>query len=165
MVFLGISSYLDASTLPINAEKKFNNKVIYESKKVIKVYDSEIKKVTKQGKLELAQELKVKKEEFISKISEIISAGEKVKVKNSIKGKKFVWSRGNHIFSDKFTLGRSGKIVGYTHPNEVTWGINDDAKLVLYNATGNIKWTFNKMEKIKGKWRLEAAEGHTLTQK
>ena len=77
---------------------------------------------------------------------------------------KFTWAYGNDIYSKTFTLSPSGKITGYSHPNEATWGINEDGNLVVFNAAKKVQWIFKEKEKRGGKYYFETTDGRYLKQ-
>ncbi len=144
-----------------SATNNFRKRMMSESRRVLTVFDDEIKRLTKKGSLEEATKLSEQKKEFIDKVNiicgEMTDSGKALSV--VLKGKVFAFGDNDRLHTNKFKLSSSGKITGYKHKNEAEWGVNKEGKLIIFNAAGKLQWTFVSAEKKDGKWNFMTPEG------
>ncbi len=87
------------------------------------------------------------------------------KLRDNLTNRTFVFHR-TLPGSPKLKLLSDGKIAGSDHPNETTWGITSDVKLVIYAADGQVSSTYDEVAPVKALLRFKGTprdgEKHVL---
>ncbi len=87
------------------------------------------------------------------------------KLRDNLTNRTFLFRR-NGPGLPKLKLKSDGKIAGSDHPNETTWGISSDVKLVIYGADGQVSSTYDEVAPVKALLRFKGTprdgEKHVL---
>ncbi len=87
------------------------------------------------------------------------------KLRDNLINRVFVFRR-NFPGSPKLKLLADGKIAGSDHPNETTWAVSNERKLVIHGADGQLSSTFDEAASVKGLLRFKGTprdgEKHVL---
>jgi|GEM_PF-6738937 len=114
---------------------------------------------TKAGDLEKAIAIRDRLEK-ISDEPRIETPASKLSAKD-LAGKKFMFStlKDNMIV----TLEADGRITGHNHPNESTWKVTQDGKLLYYSQDGKLTWVWDQVRFGQKKLYIEGGYIDTST--